>query len=85
MKTNREYTNAPADVLEDMKNLVDVEDALLPKPEEVAQIIKDNKKTMVTMYLKQRTVKRYKTFATKKGIGYQTFISSVLDNYAKAL
>lgn len=37
------------------------------------------------MKLKKDTVNRYKRFAAKKGIKYQTFVSSILDTYAKQL
>jgi predicted DNA binding CopG/RHH family protein len=37
------------------------------------------------MKLKKETIARYKRFADKKGIKYQTFVSSILDSYAKAL
>jgi len=39
----------------------------------------------VTMKLKKNTLDRYKHFAARKGIKYQTFVSTILDSYAQRL
>jgi predicted DNA binding CopG/RHH family protein len=48
-------------------------------------MLKKHEKIPVTMKLKKETADRYKWFASKKGIKNQTFVSSVLDSYAKQL
>jgi predicted DNA binding CopG/RHH family protein len=84
MSRAKGYTNAPADVAEELEKSVAVED-FLPSPASIAELLKKDKTIPVTMKLKQETVNRYKRFAAKKGIKYQTFVSHVLDRYAKHL
>ncbi|EKD28871.1 MAG: hypothetical protein ACD_79C00182G0016 [uncultured bacterium] len=82
MKSSKGYTNAPVEIAEEIKNSVPVKD-FLPLPEEIASMLKKEKTVFVTMRLKKRTVERYKVFAARKGIKYQNFVSSVLDQYAQ--
>jgi predicted DNA binding CopG/RHH family protein len=77
-------TNAPADIAEELKNSVPIED-FLPSPAVIAKSLKKQETVPVTMNLKKHTVAQYKRFAAKKGIKYQTFVSTVLDTYAKHL
>jgi predicted DNA binding CopG/RHH family protein len=84
MRKTKGYTNAPADIAEEIKNSVAIED-LLPSPETIAASLKKMETVPVTMKLKKDTVERYKRFADKKGIKYQSFVSTILDTYAKHL
>jgi predicted DNA binding CopG/RHH family protein len=84
MSKTSSYSNAPADVADELKNSVAIKD-FLPSPESIADSLKKQETVPVTMKLKKDTVSRYKRFAEKKGIKYQTFVSTVLDTYAKHL
>jgi len=84
MSKTKGYTNAPADIAEEIENSVAIDD-FLPSPEAIAESLKKQKTVPVTMKLKKDTVDRYKRFAAKKGIKYQSFVSTVLDTYAKHL
>ena len=84
MSKTKKYTDAPADIAEELENSVPIED-FLPSPESIANLLKKQETIPVTMKLKKETIARYKRFADKKGIKYQTFVSSVLDSYAKTL
>ncbi len=84
MSKIKSYTNAPSDIAEELKNSVATDD-FLPSPESIANGLKKQETIPVTMKLKKETVARYKRFADKKGIKYQTFVSEVLDSYAKKL
>jgi predicted DNA binding CopG/RHH family protein len=84
MSKAKGYSNAPAEIAEELKNLVAIDD-FLPSPGIIAQSLKKQQTVPVTMKLKKDTVERYKRFAAKKGIKYQSFVSTVLDTYAKHL
>jgi predicted DNA binding CopG/RHH family protein len=84
MSRAKGYTNAPAEIAEELEKSVAVKD-FLPSPARIAEMLKKHATIPVTMKLKKETVDRYKRFASKKGIKYQTFVSSVLDSYAKQL
>lgn len=84
MKKHKDYTNAPADIAEELENSVPIDD-FLPSPQSIAESLRKQETVPVTMKLKKNTVNIYKRFAAKKGIKYQTFVSSVLDTYAKQL
>ena len=84
MSKTKKYTDAPADIAEELENSVPIED-FLPSPESIANLLKKQETIPVTMKLKKETIARYKRFADKKGIKYQTFVYSVLDSYAKTL
>lgn len=78
------YSNAPDDIAEELEHSVTIDD-LLPSPHAIAESLKKQQTVPVTMKLKKETVERYKRFAAKKGIKYQSFISTILDTYAKHL
>lgn len=84
MSKTKRYTNAPKNIAEEIESSVSIDD-FLPSPEEIASLIKKDETVPVTMKLKRKTVERYKRFARKRGLKYQTFISTVLDSYAKKL
>ncbi len=84
MSTSKSYTKAPADIAYELENSVAVQD-FLPSPESIAAGLKKEETVPVTMKLKKSTVERYKRFALKKGIKYQTFVSKILDSYAQNL
>lgn len=84
MNKAKHYTNAPADIAEELENSKSIDD-FLPSPRNIAESLKKEKTIPVTMKLKKDTVDRYKRFAAKKGIKYQTFVSTVLDTYAQHL
>jgi predicted DNA binding CopG/RHH family protein len=84
MNKNKGYSNAPSDVAKELENSVTIED-FLPSPAAIAESLKKQETVPVTMNLKKHTVDQYKRFAAKKGIKYQTFVSTVLDTYAKHL
>jgi predicted DNA binding CopG/RHH family protein len=84
MSKTKGYSNAPADIAEELENSVPIDD-FLPSPEAIAASLKKQATVPVTMKLKRNTVERYKRFAAKKGIKYQTFVSTVLDTYARHL
>ena len=84
MNKTKGYSNAPADIAEELENSIAIDD-FLPTPDAIAESLKKQKTVPVTMKLKKDTVERYKRFAAKKGIKYQSFVSSILDTYAKYL
>jgi predicted DNA binding CopG/RHH family protein len=84
MSKTKSYEKAPADIAEELENSVAIDD-FLPSPETIAKSLKKQETVPVTMKLKKDTIERYKRFATKKGIKYQSFVSTVLDTYAKHL
>ena len=84
MNRNKAYTNAPAEIAEELAHSVAIED-FLPSPATIAESLKKQATVPITMKLKKDTVERYKRFAAKKGIKYQTFVSTLLDTYAKQL
>jgi predicted DNA binding CopG/RHH family protein len=84
MSKTKGYANAPADIAEELENSVVIDD-FLPSPGTIAESLKKQVTVPVTMKLKKDTVERYKRFADKKGIKYQSFVSTVLDTYAKHL
>ncbi|MCX7725923.1 MAG: BrnA antitoxin family protein [Chitinispirillaceae bacterium] len=83
-KKTKKYTNAPLEIAEELKNSVKIYD-FLPSPEAFAESLRKQKTVPVTMKLKKDTLEHYKKFAAKKGIKYQSFISTILDTYAKYL
>ena len=84
MSKTKGYTNAPADIAEELESSVAIDD-FLPSPDSIAAMLKKQDTVPVTMKLKKKTVDRYKRFAAKKGIKYQTFVSTLLDSYAQRL
>jgi predicted DNA binding CopG/RHH family protein len=84
MRKTKSYTNAPADIAEELEKSIAVDD-FLPSPDSIAAMLKKQDTVAVTMKLKKNTVDRYKRFAAKKGIKYQTFVSTLLDSYAQRL
>lgn len=77
-------SKAPAEIAKELENSIPVED-FLPSPESFALMLKKEETIPVTMKLKKNTIERYKRYAVKKGIKYQTFVSKVLDSYAQRL
>ena len=84
MSKTKGYTNAPADIAEELENS-DAIDDFLPSPDSIAAMLKKQDTVPVTMRLKKKTLDRYKRFAARKGIKYQTFLSTLLDSYAQRL
>jgi len=84
MSKAKGYSNAPADIAEELENSAAIDD-FLPSPGTLAKSLKKQQTVPVTMKLKKDTVERYKRFAARKGIKYQSFVSTVLDTYAKHL
>jgi len=84
MSSTRGYTKAPADIAKEIEDSIAVDD-FLPSPDEIADMIRKEDTVPVTMKLKRKTVERYKRYAQKKGIRYQTFVSTLLDKYAQQL
>lgn len=84
MNKNKGYSNAPAEIAEELDKSVSIDD-FLPSPEIIAESLKKQQTVPVTMKIKKETLERYKRFANKKGIKYQSFVSSILDTYAKHL
>lgn len=82
MSKTRGYSNAPADIAEELEKSVAIDD-FLPPPGTIAESLKKQETVPVTMKLKKDTVARFKRFADKKGIQYQRFVSTILDTYAK--
>jgi predicted DNA binding CopG/RHH family protein len=84
MNKTKAHSSAPADIAQELENSVAI-DAILQSPGTIAESLKKQKTVPVTIKLKKSTVDRYKQFAAKKGIKYQSFVSAVLDVYAKRL
>jgi predicted DNA binding CopG/RHH family protein len=84
MNKTKGYSKAPAEIADELENSVPIDD-FLPSPESIANSLKKQDTVMVTMKLKKDTIDRYKQFAKKKGIKYQTFVSTILDSYSKHL
>jgi predicted DNA binding CopG/RHH family protein len=78
------YTEAPAEIARELAHSVPVTD-FLPSPDKIAAMIRKEETIPVTMNLKQKTVERYKRFAKKRKVRYQTFVSALLDRYAQRL
>jgi predicted DNA binding CopG/RHH family protein len=84
MSRTKGYTTAPKEIAEELGSSVAVHD-FLPSPDSIASMLKKEETVPVTMKLKKSTVNRYKRFASKKGVKYQTFVSTLLDSYARKL
>ena len=84
MNKANNYSNAPDDIAKELENSVAIKD-FLPSPGIIAESLKKQETIPVTMKLKKDTIKRYKRFAAKKGIKYQSFVSTILDTYARHL
>jgi len=84
MNKNKEYTAAPAEIAQEIQNSRRIAD-FLPSPETIAGMLKKEPTVPVTMNLKKMTVESYRRYARRKGIKYQTFISTLLDSYAKTI
>jgi predicted DNA binding CopG/RHH family protein len=84
MSKSSGYSNAPEDIADELEKSVATND-FLPAPGAIAESLKKQQTVPVTMKLKKDTVERYKRFAAKKGIKYQSFVSAVLDTYSKHL
>ena len=84
MGRNKGYSKAPSDVADELENSAAIDD-FLPSPEAIAESLKKQETVPVTMKLKKKTVERYKRFAARKGIKYQSFVSTILDTYARHL
>ena len=82
MRKSKGYSKAPAGIAEELKSSVAIDD-FLPSPESIAESLKKQSTVPVTMKLKKDTVDLYKRYARKKGIKYQTFVSTLPDAYAK--
>jgi predicted DNA binding CopG/RHH family protein len=78
------YSDAPEGIAQEIARSVPVRD-FLPPPKEIAAMLKREKTVPVTMKLKERTLLRYKSYARRRGIRYQTFVSTILDRYAEQL
>lgn len=83
-KLIKHYDSAPSDIAEELEGSIPVED-FLPSPEQIASMIQRADTIPITMNLKKKTLERYKKFAIKKGIKYQSFVSTLLDAYAQRL
>ena len=84
MSKAKGYTNAPADIADELDSSTAIDD-FLRSPDSIAPMLKKQDTVPVTMRLKKDTVDRYKRFAAKKGIKYQAFVSTLLDSYAQRL
>jgi predicted DNA binding CopG/RHH family protein len=84
MKRTSRYTKAPKDIAGEIEVSRPIKD-FLPSPREIASLIRKEETIPVTMKLKKKTVHEYKTYARKMGIKYQTFLSALLDKYARHL
>lgn len=84
MNKNKNYSAAPDDIADELKQSVRVAD-FLPSPDVIAAMLKKDPTIPVTMNLKKETVKSYQRYAKEHGIKYQAFISKILDNYAKTI
>lgn len=84
MSKTKGYSNAPADIADELESSVAIDD-FLPSPGAIAESLRKRETVPITMKLKKDTLKRYKQYAQRKGIKYQTFVSKVLDAYAKRL
>ncbi|MBM3131548.1 MAG: CopG family transcriptional regulator [Chloroflexi bacterium] len=84
MSTAKGYTKAPTDIAEAIERSVPVDD-FLPSPDEIAEMIRKEETVPVTMKLKKKTIEQYKRYARERGLKYQTFVSALLDSYAKRL
>ena len=84
MKMTRRYTKAPTRLAQDIETSLPVKD-FLPSPREIAAMIRREETIPVTMKLKKKTIDQYKMYALKMGLKYQTFVSALLDRYARHL
>ncbi|MBN1983691.1 MAG: hypothetical protein JW795_19305 [Chitinivibrionales bacterium] len=66
MSKAKGYSNAPADIAEDLEQSVKIDD-FLPSPETIAESLKKQQTVPVTMKLKKETVERYKRFVYLPG------------------
>jgi predicted DNA binding CopG/RHH family protein len=84
MRKRKNYVKSPAALAGELENAVALKDHLL-SPGAIAESLKKQKTIPVTMNLKKDTLERYKKFAAKERIKYQSFVSAVLDMYSKHL
>lgn len=72
------YKNAPLKMRRAIKKSEIVED-FLPDP---AKLTENLEKQKITINLSKNSVEKFKKYAKKNGVKYQTLISSVIDAYS---
>lgn len=72
------YKNAPLKMRRAIKKSEIVED-FLPDP---AKLTENLEKQKITINLSKSSVEKFKKYAKKNGVKYQTLISSVIDAYS---
>jgi len=78
MKTVK-YSDAPNEIAEALKVAEAVED-FLPSPEFFAETLSKEK---ISLNIDARTVARFRTYARKNGLKYQSLMNQVLSSYAE--
>lgn len=73
------YVDAPADIEGAMDASVRVDDDFLPAPEYFADNLMKEK---ISLNVDTRAVARFRAYAKKHGLKYQSLMNQVLSNYA---
>ena len=72
------YTDAPKDIA-DALNVAEAVEDFLPPPEYFAEILAKEK---ISLNIDAATVRRFRTYAKKNGLKYQSLMNQVLSSYA---
>jgi len=72
------YTEAPDDIAKAISVAEPIED-FLPPPEHFVEILKKEK---ISLNIDAGTVRRFRTYAKKNGLKYQSLMNQVLSSYA---
>jgi len=76
---NVKYTDAPEDIVDALNVAEPVKD-FLPSPEFFAEALAKEK---ISLNIDAKTVARFRTYAKKNGLKYQSLMNQVLRNYAE--
>ena len=74
------YSDAPPEVEKAMDNATPVDDEFLPSPEYFAEKLS---KERISLYVDTKAIIRFKAYASRHGIKYQSLMNQVLSSYAE--
>jgi len=74
------YTDAPLEIERAMDSATPIDDDFLPSPEYFAEKLS---KERISLYVDTKAIIRFKAYASRHGIKYQSLMNQVLSNYAE--
>lgn len=74
------YTGAPPEIEKAMDNATPVEYDILPSPEYFAEKLSKEK---ISIYVDTKAIIKFKSYANRHGLKYQSLMNQVLSNYAE--